>query len=268
MEFLYRRGLLPSRFSMRARRSSPMRSQIATAHPRWRFSHVHDAQRSRRTCRTPKGGADKSPAACRTARHAHPSSVIAVNALTILADGNLRQRRRLPQVARPSRRRPTVWLATTILPASLRLNLQGAPTRRHFSHCELDAQANAAVFMHRQCTKGGVRVAATLLAFMRKPAPSLSIFYAQMGILARRTPTIHDEELEHVVLHDIASNGAEPGEAKRASKPASARAVRHPPQRRKGFFSSVFDALVDSRMRRAEIEIEHHRRFYEGCQQE
>ena len=33
---------------------------------------------------------------------------------------------------------------------------------------------------------------------------------------------------------------------------------------RKGTLSSVFDALVESRMRRAEIEIEHHRRFYEG----
>jgi hypothetical protein len=40
----------------------------------------------------------------------------------------------------------------------------------------------------------------------------------------------------------------------------------HNPARRsgKGFFSSVFDALVETRMRRAEIEIEHHRRFYGG----
>jgi hypothetical protein len=33
---------------------------------------------------------------------------------------------------------------------------------------------------------------------------------------------------------------------------------------RKGFFSNVFDALVKARMRRPEIEIEHHRRFYES----
>jgi hypothetical protein len=33
---------------------------------------------------------------------------------------------------------------------------------------------------------------------------------------------------------------------------------------RKGMLSNVFDALVEARMRRAEIEIEHHRRFYEG----
>jgi len=43
----------------------------------------------------------------------------------------------------------------------------------------------------------------------------------------------------------------------RAPKPADHRA-------RKGFFSNVFDALVETRMRRAEIEVEHHRRFYEG----
>jgi hypothetical protein len=49
---------------------------------------------------------------------------------------------------------------------------------------------------------------------------------------------------------------------KAASEPkAPARADR---RRRKGILSSVFDALVEARMRRAEIEIEHHRRFYEG----
>jgi len=47
-----------------------------------------------------------------------------------------------------------------------------------------------------------------------------------------------------------------------ASKPV---APERPDRRtRKGFFSSVFDVLVEARMRRAEIEIEHHRRFYEG----
>jgi hypothetical protein len=35
-----------------------------------------------------------------------------------------------------------------------------------------------------------------------------------------------------------------------------------PPQRR--FISRLFDALFKARLRRAEIEIEHHRRFYEG----
>lgn len=30
------------------------------------------------------------------------------------------------------------------------------------------------------------------------------------------------------------------------------------------FLSRVFGALVETRMRRAEMEVEHHRRFYEG----
>jgi hypothetical protein len=46
------------------------------------------------------------------------------------------------------------------------------------------------------------------------------------------------------------------------SEPRAPKCVKH--RRRKGFFSSVFDVLVEARMRRAEIEIEHHRRFYEG----
>ena len=33
---------------------------------------------------------------------------------------------------------------------------------------------------------------------------------------------------------------------------------------RKRFLSRVFDTLVETRMRRAEMEVEHHRRFHEG----
>ena len=33
---------------------------------------------------------------------------------------------------------------------------------------------------------------------------------------------------------------------------------------RKRFLSRLFDALVATRMRRAEMEVEHHRRFHEG----
>jgi hypothetical protein len=47
-----------------------------------------------------------------------------------------------------------------------------------------------------------------------------------------------------------------------ASKPAARERTAR--RRRKGIVASVFDALVETRMRRAEIEIEHHRRFYEG----
>jgi hypothetical protein len=47
-----------------------------------------------------------------------------------------------------------------------------------------------------------------------------------------------------------------------ASKPAAPE--RTAPRKRKGVVASVFDALVEARVRRAEIEIEHHRRFYEG----
>lgn len=33
---------------------------------------------------------------------------------------------------------------------------------------------------------------------------------------------------------------------------------------RKRFLSRVFDMIVETRMQRAEMEVEHHRRFYEG----
>jgi hypothetical protein len=49
------------------------------------------------------------------------------------------------------------------------------------------------------------------------------------------------------------------------SLPACETAAHPPPRtKRKRLLSRVFDALVEARMRRAEIEVEHHRRFYGG----
>ena len=51
------------------------------------------------------------------------------------------------------------------------------------------------------------------------------------------------------------------------SKPRSPQrhdAVPSPQPRRRRFLSRLFDALFEARLRRAEIEIEHHRRFYGG----
>ena len=53
-------------------------------------------------------------------------------------------------------------------------------------------------------------------------------------------------------------------QAKKSRQRADKRPRVRQRRRRKGFISSVFDVLVEARMRRAEIEIEHHRRFYEG----
>lgn len=49
---------------------------------------------------------------------------------------------------------------------------------------------------------------------------------------------------------------------KAASEPRAPERAEH--HACKGHLSNVFDVLVEARMRRAEIEIEHHRRFYEG----
>jgi hypothetical protein len=51
------------------------------------------------------------------------------------------------------------------------------------------------------------------------------------------------------------------------SKPRATKRPRRLARKRlfsERLFSRVFDALVEARMRRAEIEIEHHRRFYGG----
>jgi hypothetical protein len=79
--------------------------------------------------------------------------------------------------------------------------------------------------------------------------------------ILRGTPTIHPRSWK--MLSFMTSQAIALSQAKKAaSEPkAPARADR---RRRKGILSSVFDALVEARMRRAEIEIEHHRRFYEG----
>jgi hypothetical protein len=75
------------------------------------------------------------------------------------------------------------------------------------------------------------------------------------------TPTTHDRSWK--MLSFMTSQAIALSQPKKAaSEPRMHARAEH--RRRKGFFSSVFDALVVTRMRRAEIEIEHHRRFYEG----
>jgi hypothetical protein len=39
---------------------------------------------------------------------------------------------------------------------------------------------------------------------------------------------------------------------------------KHPPRTRKALLRRFLHAMFEGRMRRAEIEVEHHRRFYEG----
>jgi hypothetical protein len=51
------------------------------------------------------------------------------------------------------------------------------------------------------------------------------------------------------------------------TKPSStipSNATKQGPRTRKPFLRRFFDALFEARMRRAEIELEHHRRFHEG----
>jgi hypothetical protein len=148
----------------------------------------------------------------------------------------------------PAAARPIVWIAATILRASLRLSLQEAPTRRHIFISDGLTLGNAPrLSERRRRTREGRRSSydPSFRTYEKAPPP-LSIFYAEMEIL-RGTPTIHTRSwkmLSFMTSHTIALSQAK--------------------NRRKGFFSSVFDVLAEARMRRAEIEIEHHRRFYES----
>ena len=65
----------------------------------------------------------------------------------------------------------------------------------------------------------------------------------------------------------MASQAIALSQAKQESRAPRTRDVALDPAPRtdkKRLLSRVLDALVEARMRRAEIEIEHHRRFYEG----
>jgi hypothetical protein len=56
-----------------------------------------------------------------------------------------------------------------------------------------------------------------------------------------------------IALSQVKQGASKPQATTRAQRPA-----------RKRLLARVFDALVEARMRRADIEIEHHRRFYGG----
>jgi hypothetical protein len=53
-------------------------------------------------------------------------------------------------------------------------------------------------------------------------------------------------------------------QVKRASPLASNATSKAAPRARKPLLRRFFHALFEARMRRADIEVEHHRRFYEG----
>jgi hypothetical protein len=53
-------------------------------------------------------------------------------------------------------------------------------------------------------------------------------------------------------------------QVKQGSQLASKATSNAAPRTRKPLLRRLFDALLRARMRRAEIEVEHHRRFYEG----
>ena len=171
---------------------------------------------------------------------------IAVNALTILADSGLRRASTAAELLRPrGRGRAVGMLRQARSPACAS---PGKGCQRTGAFSLLTADADAAVTLERTppsscigtCTKAAAFALHLPLRIYEKARPSLSIFYAADGDLGRRTPTTH-KELEDVLLHGIASNCPEPGEARsqaRLRRPAN-RVLRNAPAKASGRGSST-----------------------------
>jgi len=90
-------------------------------------------------------------------------------------------------------------------------------------------------------------------------APSLlSIFYAGIVIL----PQTAEASLKELQMLSFATLQAVAQSQIKQRSAVTSKAKPKPP--RKPLLRRLFDALFKARMRRAEIEIEHHRRFYDG----
>jgi hypothetical protein len=100
------------------------------------------------------------------------------------------------------------------------------------------------------------------LRIYEKARPSHSIFYGQMVILRveRQRLTRSWKMFSFMASQAIALSQAKQ-EANTA--PAATGQPRAAQSTRKGFWSRLFEAMVDSRMRRAEIELRYHRGLHE-----
>jgi hypothetical protein len=92
--------------------------------------------------------------------------------------------------------------------------------------------------------------------------PPISIFYAEMVMLSveRQRLTRSWNMLSFMASQAIALSQVKQ-EANTA--PAATGQPRAAQSTRKGFWSRLFEAMVDSRMRRAEIELRYHRGLHE-----
>jgi hypothetical protein len=66
------------------------------------------------------------------------------------------------------------------------------------------------------------------------------------------------------MLSFVTSQAIAPSQARQSSTTPSDAGAKHVPTTSKPLVRRFLDALFEARMRRAEIEVEHHRRFYEG----
>jgi hypothetical protein len=66
------------------------------------------------------------------------------------------------------------------------------------------------------------------------------------------------------MLSFVTSQAIALSQAKQSSTTPSDAGAKHTPRTRKPLVRRFLDALFEARMRRAEIELEHHRRFYDG----
>lgn len=101
------------------------------------------------------------------------------------------------------------------------------------------------------------------LVYAEAPS-SLSILYAGIVMLKddRRNFSKEFVMISLVTSQVMALSKGKQKPRSKTQRDAASSQVRS--RNRKHFLSRVFDSLVETRMRRAEIEVEHHRRFYEG----
>jgi hypothetical protein len=101
------------------------------------------------------------------------------------------------------------------------------------------------------------------LVYIEAPSPH-SILYAWIVMLEGDRSTF----IKELVMMSLATSHAmalRKGKQKARSKtPPDAASTQVRSSHRRRLLSRDFDALVETRMRRAEIEVEDHRRFYEG----
>jgi hypothetical protein len=99
------------------------------------------------------------------------------------------------------------------------------------------------------------------LRIYEKAGPPISIFYAEMVMLS-----VERQRLTRSwnMLSFMASQAIALSQTKQEANTAPATGRQRIVQRAgKGFFSRLLDAMVDARMRRAEIELRYHRGLHE-----